>query len=102
MLGVNRHHELIYQMGLQLLFSGKPLQAFESLLGAVQVFRTNPRVWYRIAEACIGSWKMKEKELVRMEPVKTRQPRDRLKWPLYTCYVLYRPNKNVTRAVQYK
>ena len=64
-LGVNRHHELVYQLGLQLLFSGKPLQAFDCLLGAVQVFRTNPRIWHRLAEACVASWQLKETELVR-------------------------------------
>ena len=42
-------------MGLQQLYGGQPLAAFDSLLEVVQVFHGNPRLWLRLAEACIAS-----------------------------------------------
>ena len=54
-LGVNCRHILLYNLGLQQLFLGKPLLAFESLLEAVQVYHSNPRLWLRLAEACIAT-----------------------------------------------
>ncbi|XP_033754532.1 CCR4-NOT transcription complex subunit 10-like isoform X2 [Pecten maximus] len=53
MIGVSRHYELLYNMGIQLLHCGNPLGAFECLVEAVQVFRVNPRLWLRLAECCI-------------------------------------------------
>ena len=54
-LGVNTRHTLLYNIGLQQLFLGKPSLAFESLLEAVQVYHSNPRLWLRLAEACIAT-----------------------------------------------
>ena len=54
-LGVNCRHTLLYNIGLQQLFLGKPSLAFESLLEAVQVYHSNPRLWLRLAEACIAT-----------------------------------------------
>ena len=66
MLGVNNRHILLYNLGLQLLYAGHPLAAFESLLEVVQVYHSNPRLWLRLAEACIGSHvKVREKERER-------------------------------------
>ena len=36
-----------------MLHCGKPVAAFDCLVEAVQVFRTNPRLWLRLAECCI-------------------------------------------------
>ncbi|XP_064640490.1 CCR4-NOT transcription complex subunit 10-like [Lineus longissimus] len=52
-LGISRHHELLYNMGIQLLHCGKALAAFECLIIAIQVYHTNPRLWLRLAECCI-------------------------------------------------
>jgi len=54
-LGVNCRHILLYNLGLQQLFAGQPLAAFESLLEVVQVHHANPRLWFRLAEACIAT-----------------------------------------------
>ncbi|KAK3085445.1 hypothetical protein FSP39_003407 [Pinctada imbricata] len=52
-IGMSRHFELLYNMGIQLLHCGKALAAFDCLIEAVQVFKTNPRLWLRLAECCI-------------------------------------------------
>lgn len=54
-LGVNCRHILLYNLGLQQLFAGQPLSAFDSLLEVVQVYHANPRLWLRLAEACIAT-----------------------------------------------
>lgn len=54
-LGVNCRHILLYNLGLQQLFGGEPLAAFDSLLEVVQVFHANPRLWLRLAEACMAT-----------------------------------------------
>lgn len=50
---MSRHFELLYNMGIQLLHCGKAMPAFDCLVEAVQVFRSNPRLWLRLAECCI-------------------------------------------------
>ncbi|XP_033119734.1 CCR4-NOT transcription complex subunit 10-like isoform X2 [Anneissia japonica] len=52
-LGMNRHFELLFNMGIQLLHAGQPLSAFDCLIEVVQIFPSNPRLWLRIAECCI-------------------------------------------------
>ena len=50
---MNCRHILLYNLGLLQLYGGHPLAAFDSLLEVVQVYHTNPRLWLRLAEACI-------------------------------------------------
>ncbi|KAK3603937.1 hypothetical protein CHS0354_042949 [Potamilus streckersoni] len=52
-LGMSRHFELMYNMGVQLLHCGKALPSFDCLIEAVQVYQINPRLWLRLAECCI-------------------------------------------------
>ena len=52
-IGLSRRPEILYNLGLQLLQSGKPLGAFDCLIEVVPVFHLNPRLWLRLAEACI-------------------------------------------------
>lgn len=47
----------MFNLGVCLLHSGKPLQAFDCLTEAVQIFHTNPRLWLRLAECCIMAHK---------------------------------------------
>ena len=54
-LGVNCRHVLLYNLGLQQLYAGHAISAFDSLLEVVQVYHTNPRLWLRLAEACIAA-----------------------------------------------
>lgn len=53
-----RHHELLFNLGLQLLHGHKPLAAFDCLVEAIQVYPTNLRLWLRLAECCIMAHKM--------------------------------------------
>ena len=57
-LGVNRRHEILYNLGIQLLFSGRPVVAFDCLVEAVQIYHTNPRLWLRLAECCIVAFQL--------------------------------------------
>ena len=45
---------LLYNLGLQQLYGGQPSAAFDSFLEVVQVYHSNPRLWLRLAEACIA------------------------------------------------
>lgn len=54
-LGVNCRHILLYNLGIQQLFNGFPLAAFDSLLEVVQVYHANPRLWLRLAEASVSA-----------------------------------------------
>lgn len=51
--GLSAHHQLALNLGLALLFSGKPLAAFDFLLEVINVYSRNPRLWLRLAECCI-------------------------------------------------
>lgn len=59
-LGVNRRHEILYNLGIQLLFSGRPVVAFDCLVEAVQIYHTNPRLWLRLAECCIVAFQLSD------------------------------------------
>ena len=52
-LSISRHHELTYNLGIQLLHCGKPQAAFDCLLEVIQFYHINPRLWLRLAECCI-------------------------------------------------
>ncbi|XP_052230090.1 CCR4-NOT transcription complex subunit 10-like isoform X2 [Dreissena polymorpha] len=56
-LGMSRHFELMYNMGIQLLHCGKALPAFECLIEAVQIYHINPHLWLRLAECCIMAYR---------------------------------------------
>lgn len=45
--------EILYNLGLALLHLGRPKEAFECLLIPLQRHQNNPRLWLRLAEACI-------------------------------------------------
>ena len=56
-LGISRHYELMYNMGLQLLHCQQPAAAFDCLMETINMYRINPRLWLRIAECCIMAHK---------------------------------------------
>jgi hypothetical protein len=56
-LGSNKRHELMYNLGVSLLHAGRPIQAFDCLTEAVQVYHMNPRLWLRLAECCVMAHK---------------------------------------------
>lgn len=50
---MNRHYELLYNMGVTFLYSKQPVAAFECLSKVAPVFNQNARLWLRMAECCI-------------------------------------------------
>lgn len=56
-LSANKNTELMYNLGVVLLYAGKPIKAFDCLTEAVQVYHMNPRLWLRMAECCIMAHK---------------------------------------------
>jgi len=56
-LGSNKSYELMYNLGVSLLHAGRPIQAFDCLTEAVQVYHMNPRLWLRLAECCVMAHK---------------------------------------------
>lgn len=56
-VGVSRHHELLYNLGIQLLHAGQCLAAFDCLVEVVTMYRINPQLWLRLAECIIMAHK---------------------------------------------
>ena len=52
-LSVNRHHMLLYNMGVELLHCGHPTAAFDCLIETMNLYHVSPRLWLRLAECCI-------------------------------------------------
>jgi len=51
----DRRCELEYNRGLQYLFLGRPEAAFTSLMVALDLLHSQPRLWLRLGEACVGA-----------------------------------------------
>lgn len=45
--------EILYNLGIAMLHLRRPSDAFHSLLAPLKTYHNNPRLWFRIAEACI-------------------------------------------------
>nr|CAD7601268.1 unnamed protein product [Timema genevievae] len=56
-VGSNKQYELMYNVGVCLLYGGQPTRAFDCLTEAIQVYHMNPRLWLRLAECCIMAHK---------------------------------------------
>lgn len=52
-LGGSKYHELMFNLGIALLYAKRPNQAFDCLIIAVRRYHRNSRLWLRIAECCI-------------------------------------------------
>lgn len=52
-LGKNKHYEIMYSLGVSLLYSGQATKAFDCFIEAAQQLHNNPRLWLRMAECCI-------------------------------------------------
>jgi hypothetical protein len=50
---LNREYEIMYNLGISLLFCKQPLAAFECLSKVIDVYNKNVRLWLRLAECCI-------------------------------------------------
>ncbi|KAL1512678.1 hypothetical protein ABEB36_002234 [Hypothenemus hampei] len=68
-------HELLYNLGVALLYAGRPAEAFDCLIFVVRRYHRNSRLWLRITECCIAVHKKsnetdfdlqkKQKELIQ-------------------------------------
>ncbi|CAH8846682.1 unnamed protein product [Trichobilharzia szidati] len=74
---VIEHYELVYNYGIQLLFTQRPLDAFSTLSQLVRIYPRNPRLWFRLAECCIklhcphnlSLWKVESRKRCVVESV---------------------------------
>jgi len=48
-----RSCEILYNLGVAMLHLRRPKEAFQCFLVPVKQFHSNPRLWLRMAEACI-------------------------------------------------
>lgn len=49
----NSQNEILYNMGISLLFGKQPIAAFKCLYKVADVYNQNARLWLRLAECCI-------------------------------------------------
>ncbi|VDQ05616.1 unnamed protein product [Trichobilharzia regenti] len=71
------HYELVYNYGIQLLCTQRPLDAFSTLSQLVRIYPRNPRLWFRLAECCIklhcphnlSLWKLESRKRCVVESV---------------------------------
>ncbi|KAL5282593.1 CNOT10 family protein [Megaselia abdita] len=59
-LGYLKTPEILYNLGLSKLHLGKSKEAFDCLLVSLRIYHNNPRLWLRVAEACIIHYKSKQ------------------------------------------
>jgi len=57
-----RKLQILYNLGLQLLLTGKPGLAFQSFQEVALSYYRNPMVWLRLAECCIAAHVLKLRE----------------------------------------
>lgn len=52
-LGATKRQDILYNLGIALLYLQRPKDAFECLLVPLNIYHKNPKLWLRLAEACI-------------------------------------------------
>ncbi|XP_065065150.1 CCR4-NOT transcription complex subunit 10-like [Rhopilema esculentum] len=68
-LAMNKRSEIMYNMGVQLLFAGRPVAAFDCFMESNDLFECHPRFWLRLAESCIMVHQQFQRDIIR-SPVK--------------------------------
>eukprot|EP00794_Sanderia_malayensis_P019107 gene19107-21023_t len=63
-LAINKRSEILYNMGVQLLFAGKPVPAFDCLMESPDLYECHPRYWLRLTEACIMVHQQFQREII--------------------------------------
>ena len=64
---INRKYEILYNLGIQLLFKHQPLAAFECLIEVIHVYSNNIRLWLRLAECCIMVYRSSNEDIFKLE-----------------------------------
>lgn len=52
-LGSTKRQDILYNLGISLLYLQRPKDAFDCLLVPLNIYHKNPKLWLRLAEACI-------------------------------------------------
>lgn len=52
-IGATKRPEILYNLGIAMLHLQRPKEAFECLLIPLNFYHNNPKLWLRLAEACI-------------------------------------------------
>lgn len=52
-VGATKQPEILYNLGIAMLHLQRPKEAFECFLVPLNYFHNNPKLWLRLAEACI-------------------------------------------------
>jgi CCR4-NOT transcription complex subunit 10 len=64
---INRKYEILYNLGIQLLFKHQPMSAFECLIEVIPIYSTNSRLWLRLAECCIMIYRSSNEDIFKLE-----------------------------------
>lgn len=56
-IGASKNPEILYNLGIAMLHLQRPKEAFECLLVPLNYYHNNPKLWLRLAEACIMAHK---------------------------------------------
>lgn len=64
---VNRKYEILYNLGIQLLFKRQPVTAFECLIEVIPIYSNNIRLWLRLAECCIMVCRSSNEDIFKLE-----------------------------------
>ena len=64
---INRKYEILYNLGIQLLFKRQPLAAFECLIEVIHIYANNVRLWLRLAECCIMIYRSSNEDIFKLE-----------------------------------
>nr|CAD7205957.1 unnamed protein product [Timema douglasi] len=108
-VGSNKQYELMYNVGVCLLYGGQPTRAFDCLTEAIQVYHMNPRLWLRLAECCIMAHKQALVEAAswltsRLDPELDVQVYSRLWLRLAECCIMahkqFRPRVRCSGILQ--
>lgn len=61
-LSSTKRQDILYNLGIALLYLQRPKDAFDCLLVPLNIYHKNPKLWLRLAEACIMVHKQQLKE----------------------------------------
>lgn len=61
-LGATKRAEILYNLGIALLYLQRPKDAFDCLIIPLNIYHKNPKLWLRLAEACIMVHRQNVKE----------------------------------------
>lgn len=61
-LGATKRAEILYNLGIALLYLQRPKDAFDCLIIPLNVYHKNPKLWLRLAETCIMVHRQNMKE----------------------------------------